>query len=295
MNFLNKHYQETIHNRLESLKNTLQFSFEFFPPKNIDLENKLYLSILKLIKLNPSFFSVTHGANNGEEKKTYEIVQKIYKKTGVITAPHLTCVNNTPIELEKIARLYWKSGIRNIVALRGDAKNKMHKHIMYAADLVTFLKKIADFDISVAAYPERHPESDNMKDDILNLKKKIDAGANRAITQFFFNIDSYLNFRDQCIKNGINVEIIPGILPIYNFQQLKKFSTMTNVTIPKWIFKMFNKLEDDLTTQRLIGVNILIDIVKKLFTEGVKNFHFYSLNKSDVVYSTCYFLKSLSL
>ncbi|QCI16888.1 methylenetetrahydrofolate reductase [Buchnera aphidicola (Aphis helianthi)] len=288
MSFLkNEYHQDIVNQKLSNLNKLIRCSFEFFPPKNIYLEEKLFSSVIQLNKLKPFFFSVTYGANSGERKKTYTIVKKIYEKTGVITAPHLTCVDATPSELEKIAKFYWENGIRSIFALRGDSDNTNHLHQMYAYDLVVLLKKIADFDISVAAYPEIHPEAKNAQSDILSLKKKVDAGANRAITQFFFNTESYLRFRDNCIKNNINVEIIPGILPIYNFSQLKQFSKLTNVHIPSWMFEIFNRLTNDLITQRIIGASIVIDIIKNLSKEGVKNFHFYTLNQSDVVYSIC--------
>lgn len=288
MSFLqNKYHQDIINERLNNLNKKITCSFEFFPPKNMHFEEQLFSSVMALNQLKPFFFSVTYGANSGERDKTYQIVKKIHKKTGVITAPHLTCIDATEFELEKIAKFYWENGIRSIFALRGDSNDKYHSHKMYAYDLVVLLKKIADFDISVAAYPETHPESKNTKSDILHLKKKIDAGANRAITQFFFDTSSYLRFRDNCIKNNINVEIIPGILPIYNFEQLKRFSKMTNISIPCWMFEIFDRLTDDLTTQRIIGASIVIDIIKNLSQEGVKHFHFYTLNQSDIVYAIC--------
>lgn len=288
MNFLNNYHQDIINQKLENLRNNVKCSFEFFPPKSTNAEEKLFSTVLKLSKLKPFFFSVTYGANSGERQNTYNIVQKIYKKTGITTAPHLTCVDAKFDELKKIAKFYWDNGIRSIVALRGDASQKAYQHKMYAVDLVLLLKKVANFDISVAAYPEMHPEAKNKQSDLLILKKKIDAGANRAITQFFFNIESYLRFRDNCIKNNINVEIIPGILPIYNFDQLKKFSSMTNVSIPIWMFKMFDGLDHDLLTQKIIGTSIIVDMIKNLSHEGVKNFHFYTLNQSDIAYSICH-------
>ncbi|QFQ31902.1 methylenetetrahydrofolate reductase [Buchnera aphidicola] len=288
MSFLKStYYQDIMNQKLNNLNNKIQCSFEFFPAKSIDLEKKLLSSAVKLSQLQPFFFSVTYGANSGERKKTYDIVKKIHQKTGIVTAPHLTCVDSTPDELEKIAKFYWENGIRSVFALRGDSYNTDHPHTMYAYDLVVLLKKIADFDISVAAYPETHPESKSAKFDILNLKKKVNAGANRAITQFFFNTETYLRFRDNCLKNNINVEIIPGILPIYNFEQLKRFAKMTNVRIPSWMFEIFHGLNNDLTTQRIIGASIVIDMIKNLSIEGVKNFHFYTLNQSDIVYSIC--------
>ncbi|QCI18615.1 methylenetetrahydrofolate reductase [Buchnera aphidicola] len=288
MSFLkNKYHQDIIDQKLNSLNRLVQCSFEFFPPKNIHLEDKLFSSVMKLNELRPFFFSVTYGANSGEREKTYKIVKQIHEKTSVTTAPHLTCVDSTPNELKKLAKYYWNNGIRSIFALRGDSNNKNHLHKMHAYDLVVLLKKIADFDISVAAYPEIHPEAKDAQSDILNLKKKVDAGANRAITQFFFNTESYLRFRDSCIKYNINVEIIPGILPIYNFEQLKRFANMTNVSIPYWMFEIFDGLTNDLVTQKIIGASITIDIVNILFKEGVKNFHFYTLNQAEVIYSIC--------
>lgn len=287
MHFSHEYYQDTVNKKSEKIRSIIKCSFEFFPPKNLTLEDNLWVSVKKIKKLKPTFFSVTYGANSGERNKTYEIVKKIHKKTGIITAPHLTCVDSTPDQLKRIAKSYWENGIRNIVALRGDMPKKDYQHTMYASDLVALLKKIADFDISVAAYPELHPESKNVEFDIIHLKKKIDAGANRAITQFFFNVESYLRFRDNCIKNQINVEIIPGILPIINFNQLKRFAAMTNVDIPKWIFKIFDDLDNDATIQKIIGSNIAIDMIKKLYKEGVENFHFYTLNQSDITYSVC--------
>ncbi|QCI17466.1 methylenetetrahydrofolate reductase [Buchnera aphidicola (Acyrthosiphon lactucae)] len=287
MNVFSQYHQDIIKQKLENISNNIQCSFEFFPPKKSSLEKNLLSSVQHLSELKPNFFSVTYGANSGEREKTYDIVKKIYKKTGIITAAHLTCVNSTPNKLKKIAEHYWKNGIKSIIALRGDTLEKNYKHTMYALDLVILLKKIANFDISVAAYPELHPESKNLKLDILNLKKKVDAGASRAITQFFFNIESYLRFRENCIKNRINIEIIPGILPVCNFKQLQRFSKMTNVHIPKWMFQMFDGLDNDVFTQKIIGSSIAIDIVKKLSFEGVKNFHFYTLNQSDMTYSIC--------
>ncbi|AEO07875.1 methylenetetrahydrofolate reductase [Buchnera aphidicola] len=287
MNILSEYYQDILNQKIENIKNSIHCSFEFFPPKTNALKQNLWLTINKLTTLKPQFFSVTYGANSGERQQTYNIVKKIREKTGIITAAHLTCVNSTPRQLKYIAEKYWNNGIKNIVALRGDIIEKNYQHTMYASDLIMLLKKIADFDISVAAYPELHPESKNSKADIINLKKKIDAGANRAITQFFFNVDCYLEFRENCIKNGITVEIIPGILPIYNFKQLQRFLKMTNVTIPKWMLNMFYGLDNDIFTQKIIGTNIAIDMIKKLSSEGIKNFHFYTLNQLDMTYSIC--------
>ncbi|WP_422667514.1 methylenetetrahydrofolate reductase [Buchnera aphidicola] len=291
MIFFNQHYKDRLNRKLINNNVINNLSFEYFPPKDIILEEKLWMSVDKLKILKPSFFSVTYGANSGERKKTYNIVNKIYKKTGITTSPHITCINTTSAELQEIGEKYWNSGFKSVVALRGDSPEKNYKHKMYALDLVKLLKNIADFDITVAAYPEMHPESKNSTMDIINLKKKVDAGANRAITQFFFNVDNYLRFRDNCIKHQINIDIIPGILPISNFLQLQRFSALTNVCIPKWILHMFKGLEKDLITQEIIGSIIVVDIVKKLLSEGINNFHFYTLNKYEVIYSICHMLR----
>lgn len=205
-------------------------------------------------------------------------------------APHLTCIDATPDELRTIARDYWNNGIRHIVALRGDLPPGSGKPEMYASDLVTLLKEVADFDISVAAYPEVHPEAKSAQADLLNLKRKVDAGANRAITQFFFDVESYLRFRDRCVSAGIDVEIIPGILPVSNFKQAKKFADMTNVRIPAWMAQMFDGLDDDAETRKLVGANIAMDMVKILSREGVKDFHFYTLNRAEMSYAICHTL-----
>lgn len=290
MHTFSKYHKDILNQKKENIRNLLKCSFEFFPPKDMLSEKKLWNSVEKLSKLKPNFFSVTYGANSGEKNKTAEYVEKINKKTGIPTAAHLTCVGATVSELKEIAKNYWNNGIKKIVALRGDAIKKDYKHKMHAVDLIILLKKIANFDISVAAYPELHPESKNSTFDMMVLKRKIDAGADRVITQFFFNIESYLRFRDNCIKNKIYIEIIPGIFPIYNFSQLKKFSNMTNVCIPNWMHETFYGLENDLVTQKIIGASIAIDMIKILSYEGVKNFHFYTLNQCDTVYSVCYIL-----
>ena len=231
------------------------------------MEQPLWNSIDRLSSLKPKFVSVTYGANSGERDRTHSIIKGIKDRTGLEAAPHLTCIDATPDELRTIARDYWNNGIRHIVALRGDLPPGSGKPEMYASDLVTLLKEVADFDISVAAYPEVHPEAKSAQADLLNLKRKVDAGANRAITQFFFDVESYLRFRDRCVSAGIDVEIIPGILPVSNFKQAKKFADMTNVRIPAWMAQMFDGLDDDAETRKLVGANIAMDMVKILSRE----------------------------
>lgn len=272
------------------LNGNINVSFEFFPPKNEAMENLLWSSVERLKHLKPTFMSVTYGANSGERTRTHDIVQRMQAETGIICAPHLTGIDATPDELRQIAKNYWDNGIRSIVALRGDLPAGYDKAPFYAADLVALLKEVADFDISVAAYPEVHPEAKSAQADLLNLKRKIDAGANRAITQFFFDIDCFLRFRDRCAAIGIEAEIIPGILPIVNFKQLEKMAGFTNVTLPNWLRKLYVGLEDDPTSRNLIGAHVAIEMVNVLAKEGVKDFHFYTLNRSELSYAICHSL-----
>ncbi|MEK6240020.1 MAG: methylenetetrahydrofolate reductase, partial [Escherichia coli] len=282
--------RDALNQSLAEVQGQINVSFEFFPPRTSEMEQTLWNSIDRLSSLKPKFVSVTYGANSGERDRTHSIIKGIKDRTGLEAAPHLTCIDATPDELRTIARDYWNNGIRHIVALRGDLPPGSGKPEMYASDLVTLLKEVADFDISVAAYPEVHPEAKSAQADLLNLKRKVDAGANRAITQFFFDVESYLRFRDRCVSAGIDVEIIPGILPVSNFKQAKKFADMTNVRIPAWMAQMFDGLDDDAETRKLVGANIAMDMVKILSREGVKDFHFYTLNRAEMSYAICHTL-----
>ena len=264
MSFFHASQRDALNQSLAEVQGQINVSFEFFPPRTSEMEQTLWNSIDRLSSLKPKFVSVTYGANSGERDRTHSIIKGIKDRTGLEAAPHLTCIDATPDELRTIARDYWNNGIRHIVALRGDLPPGSGKPEMYASDLVTLLKEVADFDISVAAYPEVHPEAKSAQADLLNLKRKVDAGANRAITQFFFDVESYLRFRDRCVSAGIDVEIIPGILPVSNFKQAKKFADMTNVRIPAWMAQMFDGLDDDAETRKLVGANIAMDMVKIL-------------------------------
>ncbi|HCP5439786.1 TPA: methylenetetrahydrofolate reductase [Escherichia coli] len=290
MSFFHASQRDALNQSLAEVQGQINVSFEFFPPRTSEMEQTLWNSIDRLSSLKPKFVSVTYGANSGERDRTHSIIKGIKDRTGLEAAPHLTCIDATPDELRTIARDYWNNGIRHIVALRGDLPPGSGKPEMYASDLVTLLKEVADFDISVAAYPEVHPEAKSAQADLLNLKRKVDAGANRAITQFFFDVESYLRFRDRCVSAGIDVEIIPGILPVSNFKQAKKFADMTNVRIPAWMAQMFDGLDDDAETRKLIGANIAMDMVKILSREGVKDFHFYTLNRAEMSYAICHTL-----
>ena len=290
MSFFHASQRDALNQSLAEVQGQINVSFEFFPPRTSEMEQTLWNSIDRLSSLKPKFVSVTYGANSGERDRTHSIIKGIKDRTGLEAAPHLTCIDATPAELRIIARDYWNNGIRHIVALRGDLPPGSGKPEMYASDLVTLLKEVADFDISVAAYPEVHPEAKSAQADLLNLKRKVDAGANRAITQFFFDVESYLRFRDRCVSAGIDVEIIPGILPVSNFKQAKKFADMTNVRIPAWMAQMFDGLDDDAETRKLVGANIAMEMVKILSREGVKDFHFYTLNRAEMSYAICHTL-----
>ncbi|HGX2426245.1 TPA: methylenetetrahydrofolate reductase [Escherichia coli] len=290
MSFFHASQRDALNQSLAEVQGQINVSFEFFPPRTSEMEQTLWNSIDRLSSLKPKFVSVTYGANSGERDRTHSIIKGIKDRTGLEAAPHLTCIDATPAELRIIARDYWNNGIRHIVALRGDLPPGSGKPEMYASDLVTLLKEVADFDISVAAYPEVHPEAKSAQADLLNLRRKVDAGANRAITQFFFDVESYLRFRDRCVSAGIDVEIIPGILPVSNFKQAKKFADMTNVRIPAWMAQMFDGLDGDAETRKLVGANIAMDMVKILSREGVKDFHFYTLNRAEMSYAICHTL-----
>ncbi|MBN5265483.1 methylenetetrahydrofolate reductase [Serratia marcescens] len=290
MSFFHANQREALNQSLAELNGQINVSFEFFPPRTSEMEETLWQSIDRLSILKPKFVSVTYGANSGERDRTHSIIKGIKERTGLEAAPHLTCIDASPAQLRDIATDYWNSGIRHIVALRGDLPPGGGKPDMYATDLVALLKDVGDFDISVAAYPEVHPEAKSAQADLINLKRKIDAGANRAITQFFFDVESYLRFRDRCVAAGIDVEIVPGILPVSNFKQLQCFATMTNVRVPSWMTSMFEGLDDDAETRKMVGANIAMDMVKILSREGVKDFHFYTLNRAEMSYAICHTL-----
>ncbi len=290
MSFFHANQREALNQSLAELQGQINVSFEFFPPRTSEMEDTLWSSIDRLSTLKPKFVSVTYGANSGERDRTHSIIKGIKERTGLEAAPHLTYVDASPTQLREIATDYWNSGIRHIVALRGDLPPDSGKPEMYASDLVGLLKDVGDFDISVAAYPEVHPEAKSAQADLINLKRKIDAGANRAITQFFFDVESYLRFRDRCVATGIDVEIVPGILPVSNFKQLQRFATMTNVRVPNWMTTIFEGLDNDPETRKMVGASVAMDMVKILSREGVKDFHFYTLNRAELSYAICHTL-----
>lgn len=287
--------EEVILNRRE-----IGVSFEFFPPKNEEMEQKLWQAITKLEKLNPNFISVTYGAGGSTRERTHQTVKRILSETSLKPASHLTCIGASKDEISQILENYWQIGVRHIVALRGDmpASNpdyQLHPDgYKYASDLVEAIKKQRPgFEISVAGYPEKHPEAGDLKSDIQNLKRKVDAGADRIITQFFFDSDDYFRFVDQCISFGINVPIIPGILPVSNVKQVKHFAKMCGATIPKWMEEIFIDLDNHQETRQLIAAIVSTELCRILHQGGVNNFHFYTLNRADLVTAICrVFLKS---
>ena len=271
----------------------VEVSFEFFPPSSDAMQERLWASIERLSCLRPRFVSVTYGADGSTRERTHESVQRIVEETDLVAVPHLTCVGASRGEIKDIAREYWDLGIRHIVALRGDLPEDgglVDDGYTYAADLVEGLKSVADFEITVAAYPETHPEAPSAEFDLENLKRKLDAGASRAITQFFFDTDIYLRFRDRCAAAGIDSSIVPGILPITRFQQLTRFAASCGATVPDWLGERFAGLDDDPDTTRMIAASVAIDQVQALQREGVDEFHFYTLNRSELTYAICHAL-----
>lgn len=281
---------ELLNQNLADLPNDLNISFEFFPPNSEKMYETLWSSIERLKGLHPKFVSVTYGANASTRDRTHKVIQEIVNKTSLTAVPHLTCIDVERSELLEIANQYWDMGIRHILALRGDVPDGQERPEIYAEDLVRFLRSVHDFEITVAAYPEVHPEAKSAQSDLIALQRKIDAGASQAITQFFFDVDAYLRFRDRCAKIGIEAEIIPGILPVTNYQTLLKFAEPQNIKIPNWLHKRFEGLENDTLTRQLIGSSIAIDMVRLLRQEGVRDFHFYTLNRSELTYALCHTL-----
>jgi methylenetetrahydrofolate reductase (NADPH) len=271
-------------------------SFEFFPPNTHEMEATLWQSIKRLAGLGPRFVSVTYGADGSTRERTHTAVQRIINETQLTPAPHLTCINASRGEIDDIAREYWDMGVRHLVALRGDAPKNSGPYVphpdgyAYGADLVEGLRNVADFDISVAAYPEVHPEAPDADFDLDNLKRKLDAGASRAITQFFFEPSVFLRFRERCATAGIESAIVPGILPITRFPQMERFADMCGTSIPDDLRQRFDGLEDDAETRQMIAASVAIEQVRQLEAEGIKDFHFYTLNRSELTYAICHAL-----
>ncbi|TQV81901.1 methylenetetrahydrofolate reductase [NAD(P)H] [Denitrobaculum tricleocarpae] len=276
-------------------------SFEFFPPKTPAMEQKLWSTIEHLRPLAPCFVSVTYGAGGGTQAQTLETVKRIRNKTDLEPAAHLTCVGASRGEIDDVARAYWDAGIRHIVALRGDppkTDGRYHPHpdgYAYASDLVAGLKRVANFKVSVAAYPEVHPQADSAAADLDNLKRKLDAGAHQAITQFFFNPDDYLRFLDRARAAGISQPIIPGILPITNFERTVEFAKMCGAKVPDWLAALFNDLNDEPVARGFVAAATAVEQCRYLQTRGVEEFHFYTLNRYELTAAICRMLRTPGL
>ena len=278
------------------LAGDINVSFEFFPPKTEKMEEQLWSAIQTLTPLAPKFVSVTYGAGGSTRERTHSTVARIAKETPLSAAAHLTCVAASRVEIDEVADAYWEAGVRHIVALRGDppeAGAKFQPHAegySGAAELVEGLVKRHPFEISVAAYPETHPDALSAQGDIDNLKRKLDAGATRAITQFFFEPDTFFRFRDTVAAAGIDAEIIPGIMPVSNFAAVQRMSAMCNTDVPGWMGKLFEGLDDLPAARQLVSATLAAELCRKLYAGGVRDFHFYTLNRAELSYAICHLL-----
>ena len=278
------------------LPGDIAISFEFFPPKTDKMAETLWNSVETLSPLGPRFVSVTYGAGGTTRERTHEQVVRIQNEAGIPAAAHLTCVNATKEQVDEVARHYWDEGIRHIVALRGDPPEGASGYTPHpggyenAADLIAGLKKVADFEISVAAYPEVHPDSPDAQADIDNLKAKFDAGADRAITQFFFDPECFFRFRDSAAAAGIDAEIVPGIMPVMSFAAVQRMSGMCGTDIPAWMEGLFDGLDERPAARQLVSATIAAELCRKLYAGGVRDFHFYTLNRAELSYAICHML-----
>ncbi|MES2895721.1 MAG: methylenetetrahydrofolate reductase [NAD(P)H] [Pseudomonadota bacterium] len=269
-------------------------SFEFSPPKTPEAEENLWEAIRRLEPLNPSFVSVTYGAGGSTRERTHRTVVRMLKETSLRPAAHLTCVEASKAEVDEVVQDYWDAGIRHIVALRGDppgslggAYSPRPDGYLNATELTAGIKAVAPFEVSVSLYPQKHPESPSLEHDIDVLKAKVDAGATRAITQFFYDIDAFLFFMDKVRKAGITIPISPGIMPVSNFKGLKKMAAPCGIPLPAWLGNLFEGLDKDPETRKLIAGSVATEMCVRLAEEGYSDFHFYTLNRADLVYAIC--------
>lgn len=270
-------------------------SFEFFPPRTEALEVQLWACIRRLEPLHPSFVSVTYGAGGSTQTRTHDTVARLARETTLVPAAHLTCVGASRGMVDDVARRYWDEGVRHIVALRGDPPEgggfEAHADgYASAAELVAGLRRVADFELSVAAYPEIHPDAHSPQADLDNLKRKLDAGATRAITQVFFEADTYLRFIDRCLATGITAPVVPGIMPVSNFASARRFAKSCGTSIPAWLEAMFAGTEEDPEIRRMVGAVVAAEQVRLLQANGVDEFHFYTLNRPDLTYAIAHIL-----
>jgi methylenetetrahydrofolate reductase (NADPH) len=280
----------------EDVAGDIGVSFEFFPPKTEKMEQTLWESVKTLEPLAPRFVSVTYGAGGSTRERTHNTVVRIASETSLAPAAHLTCVEASRGEIDEVARAYWEAGIRHIVALRGDPPEQGKSFAAHpegyanAAELVAGLKRIAPFEISVACYPENHPDSPSKQADLDNLKRKIDAGADRAISQFFFTPDCFFRFRDDAAAAGIDAEIVPGILPVSNVAQTRKFAAACGASIPLWMDRLFEGLDNLPAARQLVAATVAAELCGQLYAGGVRNFHFYTLNRAELAYAISHLL-----
>lgn len=274
----------------------IEVSFEFFPPKNDRMAETLWDSVQTLAPLAPRFVSVTYGAGGSTRERTHAAVRRIVGETAMPVAAHLTCADATREEVDQVAREYWAEGVRHIVALRGDSPDAAQGYAPHpggyanAAELIAGLKKVADFEISVAAYPEKHPDSRDHQADLDNLKRKFDAGATRAITQFFFEPECFFEFRDRAAAAGIAGEIVPGIMPVMSFASVRKMSGLCGTAIPHWMEGLFEGLDERPEARQLVSATIAAELCRRLYAGGVRQFHFYTLNRAELSYAICHML-----
>ncbi|MEG3145764.1 methylenetetrahydrofolate reductase [NAD(P)H] [Sphingomonas sp. RT2P30] len=274
----------------------IALSFEFFPPKTDRMEEQLWEAIGALAPLAPRFVSVTYGAGGSTRERTHATVARIARETGLAAAAHLTCVEATREEIDAVAREYWDAGVRHIVALRGDPPVAGTRYAPHpggyenAAALVAGLRKLHPFEISVAAYPEAHPDAANKAADLDNLRRKLDAGASRAITQFFFEPETFFRFRDDVAAAGIKAEIVPGIMPVTNFAAIKRMSAMCGTAVPSWLGRLFDGLDDHPGARQLVAATIAAELCRRLYAGGVRHFHFYTLNRAELSYAIAHLL-----
>ena len=275
----------------------VRVSFEFFPPKTLEMETSLWEAARRLEPLDPAFVSVTYGAGGSTRERTHATVKRILAETVLTPAAHLTCVAARRAEVDAVIAAYAQAGVRHIVALRGDPPGGLGERYaphpggyVNAADLVAGIKRIADLEVSVSAYPEKHPDSATVAADIDMLKAKVDAGATRAITQFFFENSLYFRYLDRVRAAGIDIPVVPGILPVQNFAQTKNFAARAGASVPDWLAARFAGLEDDPATRKLIAAAVAAEQVLDLVDHGVTDFHFYTMNRADLVYAICHLL-----
>jgi methylenetetrahydrofolate reductase (NADPH) len=283
--------------RSRSGRSAIGVSFEFFPPRTAEMETQLWEAVTRLAPLEPTFVSVTYGAGGSTRERTHATVARIVDETALRPAAHITCVAATKAAVDEVVRAYWQAGVRHIVALRGDPVGGIGTGFEAhpggyetSTALVAGIRRIGDFAVTVSAYPEKHPESASIEADLDVLEDKIDAGATRAVTQFFFDNDHYLRYMERVRRRGIRIPIVPGIVPVLNFRQTASFAKKAGASVPQWLADRFDGLDHDPATRRLVAAAVAAEQVLDLVDEGVSEFHFYTMNRADLVYAICHLM-----